>query len=52
MRITTTGTYLRPRPDEVIVKVHEHYTGPRPEPRALSGWDYDPSDLADVFGQS
>jgi integrase len=49
--ITTTGTYLRPRPDEVIAKVHEHYTRPRPEPRALSGWNYDPDDLADVFGQ-
>jgi integrase/recombinase XerC len=49
--ITTTGIYLRPRPDEVIAKVHEHYTRPRPEPRPLSGWAYDPGDLADVFGQ-
>jgi integrase len=50
--ITTTGTYLRPRPDEVIAKVHEHYVRPRPEPRPLAGWDYDPADLADVFGPS
>src|SRR5260221_481345 len=50
-RITTTGLYLRPRPDEVIAKMHEHYTRPRPEPRPLSGWDYDPGDLADLFGQ-
>jgi integrase len=49
--ITTTGTYLRARPDEVITRVHEHYERPRPESRALSGWDYDPADLADVFGQ-
>lgn len=49
-RITTTGTYLRPRPDEVIAKVHEHYTRPRPQPRPLDGWSYDPQDLADVFG--
>lgn len=49
-RITTTGTYLRPRPDEVIAKVHEHYTRPRPQPRPLDGWTYDPQDLADVFG--
>ncbi|WP_165969419.1 site-specific integrase [Actinomadura sp. KC06] len=49
--ITTTGLYLRPRPDEVIAKVHEHYTRPRPKPRPLDGWDYDPDDLADVFGR-
>lgn len=49
-RITTTGRYLRPRPDEVIAKMHEHYTRPRPEPRPLAGWDYDPGDLADLFG--
>ncbi len=50
-RITTTGLYLRPRPDEVIAKVQEHYLRPKPEPRPLAGWDYDPADLADVFGQ-
>jgi integrase len=50
-RLTTTGLYLRPRPDEVIAKVQEHYRRPRPEPRPLAGWDYDPADLADVFGQ-
>lgn len=49
--LTTTGRYLRPRPDEVIAKMHEHYTRPRPAPRPLSGWDYDPGDLADLFGQ-
>lgn len=49
-RVTTTSTYLRPRIDEVIAKVHEHYTRPRPEPRPLTGWTYDPDDLADVFG--
>lgn len=50
-RITTTGGYLRPRADEVIAKVHEHYTRPKPPPRPLTGWSYDPQDLADVFGQ-
>jgi integrase len=50
--ITTTGLYLRPRPDEVIAKVHEHYVRPKPEPRPLVGWDYNPDDLADVFGTS
>jgi integrase len=49
-RITTTSTYLRPRIDEVIAKVHEHYTRPKPPPRPLTGWKYDPDDLADVFG--
>jgi len=49
-QITTTGRYLRPRPDEVIAKVHEHYTRPRPIPQPLDGWSYDPQDLADVFG--
>ena len=50
-RITSTGLYLRPGPAEVIAKVAEHYRRPRPEPRPLAGWDYDPADLADVFGQ-
>lgn len=51
-RITTTGSYLRPRIDEVIAKVHEHYTRPKVAPKPLAGWDYDPRDLADVFGDS
>ena len=50
-QITTTGRYLRPRPDEVIAKMHEHYTRPKPAPVRLRGWDYDPGDLADLFGQ-
>jgi integrase len=49
-RITTTGAYLRPRADEVIAKVHQHYSRPQPERRPLGGWTYDPQDLADVFG--
>ena len=49
--ITTTGLYLRPRPDEVIAAVQEHYRRPKPDPRQCGGWDYDPADLADVFGQ-
>jgi site-specific recombinase XerD len=50
-QITTTGRYLRPRPDEVIAKMHEHYTRPKSPPVPLRGWDYDPGDLADLFGQ-
>jgi integrase len=49
-QITTTGIYLRAQPDEVIAKVHEHYTRPKPLPWPLDGWSYDPQDLADVFG--
>jgi len=49
-QITTTGRYLRPRIDEVIARVHEHYTRPAPTPQPTSGWQYDPADLADVFG--
>ncbi|MEV6812582.1 tyrosine-type recombinase/integrase [Micromonospora sp. NPDC051296] len=49
-QITTTGRYLRPRIDEVIARVHEHYTRPAPTPEPTSGWQYDPADLADVFG--
>ena len=49
--ITTTGLYLRPRPMKVIAAVQEHYRRPKPEPRQSGGWDYDPADLADVFGQ-
>lgn len=48
--ITTTGGYLRPRVDEVIARVQEHYTRPKPAPRLVTGWAYDPGDLADVFG--
>ncbi|MER6330552.1 tyrosine-type recombinase/integrase [Streptomyces sp. NPDC001034] len=51
-QITTTSGYLRPRTDEVIAKVHEHYTRPKPPPRPLTGWSYDPNDLADVFGSA
>ncbi|WP_329064174.1 tyrosine-type recombinase/integrase [Amycolatopsis sp. NBC_01480] len=51
-QITTTGRCLRPRTDEVIAKVHEHYTRPKPPPRPLNGCSYDPQDLADVFGQA
>jgi integrase/recombinase XerC len=49
-RITTTGGYLRPRIDEVVAKVQEHYTRPKPAPTPLAGWQYDPLDLAEVFG--
>jgi hypothetical protein len=35
----------------VIAKVHEHYTRPKPPPVTLRGWNYDPGDLADLFGQ-
>jgi len=49
-QITTTGRYLRPRIDEVIATVHQHYTRPKPPPQSLDGWAYDPQDLLDVFG--
>ncbi|MFD6065220.1 tyrosine-type recombinase/integrase [Rhodococcus wratislaviensis] len=49
-QITTTGRYLRPRIDEVIAKVHEHYTRPKPTAHPFDGWSFDPQDLADVFG--
>ncbi|GGM36240.1 integrase [Promicromonospora citrea] len=49
-QVTTTGRYLRPRVDEVIARVHEHYPRPRPRPRPLAGWTYDEQDLSDVFG--
>jgi integrase/recombinase XerC len=49
-QITTTGRYLRPRIDEVIARMHEHYTRPAPASQPTSGWRYDPADLADVFG--
>lgn len=48
--ITTTSGYLRPRPDEVIARVAEHYTRPRPAAAPPTGWAFDPADLADVFG--
>lgn len=49
-QITTTSRYLQPRIDEVIAKVQEHYLRPPPQPARLTGWQYDPNDLADVFG--
>ena len=48
--ITTTSGYLRPRPDEVIARVAEHYARPRPAAGPPTGWVFDPADLADVFG--
>lgn len=50
--ITTTGGYLRPRIDEVIATIHEHYTRPKPEAATLPGWDFDPQDMTDLFGAS
>ncbi|MDQ0279516.1 integrase [Arthrobacter silviterrae] len=50
--ITTTTGYLRPRPDEVIAKVAEHYGRPRHVAGARTGWAYDPDDLADLFGNN
>ena len=49
-QITTTGRYLRPRIDEVIANVHDHYTRPKPTAHPVDGWSFDPQDLADVFG--
>lgn len=48
--ITTTGGYLRPRTDEVIARVAEHYARPRQPAGTPTGWVFDPDDLADVFG--
>jgi integrase/recombinase XerC len=50
-RITTTGGYLRPRIDEVVAKMHEHYQRPKPASQPLAGWQYDPDDLTEVFGE-
>jgi integrase len=49
-QITTTSGYVRPRIDEVIAKVHEHYTRPQAQAAPLAGWEYDQADLDDVFG--
>jgi len=49
-QITTTSGYVRPRIDEVIAKVHEHYTRPPAQAAPLAGWRYDQADLDDVFG--
>lgn len=48
--ITTTSGYLRPRVDEVIARVQEHYNRPTPMPDPAPGWTYDRDDLAEVFG--
>jgi len=49
--ITTTSGYVRPRVDEVIARVQEHYRRPKPiaDP-STPGWTYDRDDLAEVFG--
>jgi integrase/recombinase XerC len=49
-QITATSRYLRPRIDEVIAKVHEHYQRPEPPTTSPPGWIYDPSDFGDLFG--
>jgi len=48
--ITTTSGYLRPRPDEVIARVAEHYARPCRPVGPPTGWDFDPTDLTDLFG--
>ncbi len=48
--ITTTSGYLRPRPDEVIARVAEHYARPSRPVGPPTGWDFDPTDLTDLFG--
>ena len=48
--ITTTSGYLRPRVDEVIARVQEHYHRPTSVPDPSTGWTYDRDDLAEVFG--
>ncbi len=49
--ITTTSGYLRPRVDEVIARVQQHYSRPTPAPDpSTTGWTYDRDDLAEVFG--
>ena len=45
-----TSGYLRPRVDEVIARVQEHYNRPEPVPDPSTGWTYDRDDLAEVFG--
>ncbi|WP_117211138.1 tyrosine-type recombinase/integrase [Allorhizocola rhizosphaerae] len=48
--ITTTSGYVRPRVDEVIAKLQEHYNRPAAPPVQADGWHYDQSDLDSVFG--
>ena len=48
--ITTTSGYLRPRVDEVLARVQEHYVRPKPVPDPSTGWIYDRDDLAEMFG--
>ncbi|MDQ4033512.1 MAG: site-specific integrase [Actinomycetota bacterium] len=46
--ITTTSGYLRPRVDEVIARVQEHYSRPtKPVPDPSTEWTYDQDDLAE-----
>jgi hypothetical protein len=46
------GLLSRQAPDNGTTKVHEHYVRPKPPPVPLRGWDYDPGDLADLFGRA
>lgn len=49
-RISTTARYLRPRIDDVIGRVQEHHTRPRPTPKPSTGWSYSDNDLNVLFG--
>jgi integrase len=47
-QITTTQLYLRPRLEELIVKVAEHHARPYTEP--MIGPDYDRDQVAELLG--
>lgn len=50
--ITTTSKYLRPRMEEVIARVQEHYNRPTTAAPPSSTWQYDTDDLSEIFGSN
>jgi hypothetical protein len=49
VRITTTARYVRPATDDVIRRFQAHQQH-GPKPAAAPAWEYDSSDLAELFG--
>jgi integrase len=48
--LTTTSQYIHTQTDDMVERVRRHHETP-PAPAPTTAWGYDPSDIADLFGE-
>lgn len=48
--LTTTSRYIHIQTEEMVERVRQHHETP-PAPVRTTAWGYDPSDMADLFGE-